>query len=100
MALALSYAPWLVPCLLLGSLAYMYDGLFLGLTEARALRNSMVFSTLAVFLPAALLALWLGHNHLLWGSLALFMLARAATLWGAMRGLLDRFAGWRAVKAG
>jgi MATE family multidrug resistance protein len=99
-SLAFVYAPWLVPCLLLGSLAYMYDGLFLGLTEARALRNSMMFSMLAVFLPAAMVALWLGHNHLLWASLALFMLARAATLWGAMHALLVRFAGWDAAGPG
>jgi MATE family multidrug resistance protein len=87
-ALGLTYAPWLWPTLLVGSLAYMYDGLFLGMTEGRKLRNSMLLSTLVVFLPAALLAVRAGDNHLLWASLALFMLARAATLWLASRRVL------------
>ena len=78
--LAARYAPWLIPTLLFGALAYMYDGLFLGLTEGRALRNSMLISTLAFFLPAALLALWTGNNHVLWASHVLFNAARAGTL--------------------
>lgn len=89
--LALTYAPWLIPTLLLGSLAYMYDGLFLGLTEGRRLRNSMLFSTAVIFTPLALLALHLENNHLLWAALAIFMAARTITLWAYMRGLTKRF---------
>jgi len=80
---ALRYLPWLAPVLLFGALAYIYDGLFLGLTAGRALRNAMLLSTLGVFLPLAVLALHLESNHLLWASLAAFMLARTATLWRA-----------------
>ena len=80
---ALMYLPWLAPVLLFGSLAYIYDGLFLGLTAGRALRNAMLLSTLGVFLPLAALALHLESNHLLWASLAAFMLARTLTLWRA-----------------
>lgn len=80
---ALQYIPWLAPVLLFGSLAYIYDGLFLGLTAGQALRNAMLLSTLGVFLPLAALALHFENNHLLWASLAAFMLARAATLWKA-----------------
>ncbi len=85
---ALAAAPWLVPVLLAGAAAFIYDGLFLGLTAGRALRNAMLASTFAVFLPAALAALWLGSNPLLWLALSLFMLARAVTLGWASRGLL------------
>jgi MATE family multidrug resistance protein len=80
---ALQYLPWLAPVLLFGSLAYIYDGLFLGLTAGRALRNAMLLSTFAVFLPLAIVALIIDSNHLLWASMAAFMLARAATLWQA-----------------
>ena len=73
--------------LLFGSLAYMYDGLFLGLTEGRRLRNAMLVSTIAVFLPLCGAALWLRNNHVLWGAMAAFMAARAATLWRAERGI-------------
>lgn len=81
-------AVWLVPVLLAGSLAYVYDGLFLGLTAGRPLRNSMLVSTLLVFLPAAGIAMHLGSSPLLWLAMALFMAARAATLAWASRPLL------------
>ena len=90
--LSLRYAFWLIPVLVLGSLAYIYDGLFLGLTEGRTLRNSMLVSTLVVFLPAALLALRLGDNHLLWAAMVLFMAARTATLGLIYPGLLRNYA--------
>ena len=78
--LGLRYGPWLAPALLFGSLAYVYDGLFLGWTEGRTLRNAMLLSTLAVFVPAAWIALRLGNNDLLWAALGAFNLARATTL--------------------
>lgn len=84
-SIAASYGLWLLPVLAFGALAYMYDGLFLGLTAGRTLRNSMFVSTLAVFLPAAAFALHLDSNHLLWTSMLLFMIARAGTLWWAER---------------
>ena len=82
------YLPWLVPVLLFGSLAYMYDGLFLGLTEGRRLRNAMLISTFLVFVPLCWTALWMGSNHGLWASMALFMLARTLTLWATSRDVL------------
>ena len=93
-ALASRYALWLVPVLLVGALAFMYDGLFLGLTEGRLLRNSMLISTGLGFLPLALLALYLENNHLLWGALALFMAVRTLTLRLAERTLMQSFARW------
>lgn len=84
---ALQYLPWLAPVLLFGSLAHMYDGLFLGLTAGRALRNAVLISTFVVFLPTAALALRIENNHLLWASLAAFMLARTVTLWRAVASL-------------
>jgi MATE family multidrug resistance protein len=92
-AAAAAYAPWLLPVLLFGSLAYMYDGLFLGLTEGRRLRNAMLVSTFAVFLPACGLALWQQSNPLLWLALTLFMAARTATLWAASRAVLAEVEG-------
>jgi MATE family multidrug resistance protein len=87
-AASAEYAPWLVPVLLFGSLAYMYDGLFLGLTEGRRLRNAMLLSTIGGFLPLCAAAVWLGNNHLLWAAMAAYMAARTATLWRAERAVL------------
>jgi MATE family multidrug resistance protein len=78
---------WLAPVVLLGALAFVWDGLFLGLTAGRALRNSMLLS-LAVFLPVAALALAAESNALLWLAMVLFMVTRAATLGWASRALL------------
>jgi MATE family multidrug resistance protein len=85
--MALRYLPWLAPLLLFGAMAYIFDGLFLGLTAGRTLRNAMLFSTLGVFLPIAALALHLDSNHLLWASMVAFMLARTVTLWRASASL-------------
>lgn len=88
---AIEHGLWLIPTLLLGSVAFIYDGYFLGLTRGRPLRNTMVISTLAVFLPLALLALRRESNHLLWLAMAAFMLARAASLgWLARRSAAPR----------
>jgi len=82
-----TFAPWLWPVLVLGAVAFVYDGLFLGLTAGRALRNTMLLSSLGVFLPLAMWAVVHDSNHLLWLSMAAFMAARAGTLgWAARSG--------------
>lgn len=85
---AARFAPWLVPVVGIGAAAYMYDGIFLGLTEGRRLRNSMLVSTVAVFLPVAAAAVALRSNDLLWASLAAFMVARVGTLGAAARRII------------
>ena len=83
-----AYVYWLIPCLAIGAVGYMYDGLFLGWTRPRTLLVSMSISVFAVYLPLAGLSVWRGDNHWLWASMALFMLARAATLAVAARRFL------------
>jgi MATE family multidrug resistance protein len=90
-AVCVRYAPWLIPTLLFGALAFIYDGVFLGLTRGRTLRNAMIFCTLAVFLPLAWIGVRVESNHVLWAAMALFMLARAATLWAASIGFTRAF---------
>jgi multidrug resistance protein, MATE family len=74
------YTLWLLPVMGFGSIAYLLDGYFLGLTEGRILRDSSAIATLIGFLPLALVA-WQFHNtSLLWLALSLFMAVRAITL--------------------
>lgn len=75
-----SYVGWLLPVLGFGSIAYMLDGYFLGLTEGRILRNAAIISALVGFAPVALLAWRLQNAQLLWLALSLFMVGRAVTL--------------------
>jgi MATE family multidrug resistance protein len=89
---AVSYAPWLIPVVGIGAAAYMYDGIFLGLTEGRRLRNSMILSTVGVFIPIAIAAVALHSNHVLWAALAAFMAARVVTLAIASRRIIPAVA--------
>ena len=75
-----NYTWWLFPILGFGSLAYMLDGYFLGLTAGKILRQSTVIAALVGFAPMAIAA-WYGQtNHLLWLALALFMATRSIAL--------------------
>jgi multidrug resistance protein, MATE family len=74
------YVIWLLPVLGFGSIAYLLDGYFLGLTSGRILRNAAITALLVGFAPMAAIAFYYRSNHLLWLSLALFMGVRVITL--------------------
>lgn len=74
------YVWWLLPVLGFGSIAYMLDGYFLGLTEGRILRSSSVTAALVGFAPVAVVAWQFRSSQMLWLALSLFMAARAVTL--------------------
>lgn len=75
------YCLWLFPVMLLGSVAYIWDGVFLGLSEGKKLRNCMLISAAVAFFPLAVYASHGGFVHLLWLSMTLFMGLRSLTLW-------------------
>ncbi|WP_269456110.1 guanitoxin biosynthesis MATE family efflux transporter GntT [Nostoc sp. NIES-3756] len=85
-----SYIPWLLPVLGFGSIAYALDGYFLGLTQGRILRQSMLIATTIGFIPSAMTAWYFHNSHLLWLSMALFMAARAITLALYLPGTLNK----------
>ncbi|WP_353258710.1 MATE family efflux transporter [Prochlorothrix hollandica] len=71
---------WLVPVLVIGSLAYVLDGYWLGLTEGSLLRRSALWASGLGFAPLALVA-GLSHSiQILWGALVGFMVVRSLTL--------------------
>ena len=74
------YVLWLLPVLGFGSLAYMFDGYFLGLTEGRILRQATLQAVLLGFMPIAIVAWYRHNNHWLWFALTLFMAVRALAL--------------------
>ncbi|BCH27249.1 MATE family efflux transporter [Mesorhizobium sp. L-8-3] len=78
-AAAGTYLPWAAFTAVSGVLAFEMDGVFIGATWSRDMRNMMLLS-FAVFL-AALLTLGAAFgNHGLWGALHLFLLVRGASL--------------------
>ena len=75
-----NYVWWLFPILGFGSIAYMLDGYFLGLTAGKILRQSTLIAAIVGFTPMAIAAWHWQLNHLLWLALTLFMAARSLTL--------------------
>ncbi len=72
---ALRYLPWIVVSPLVSVWSFLYDGVFVGATRAREMRDIMVVSAFLVFLPAFWLLQPLG-NHGLWLAFLLFMASR------------------------
>ncbi|MGF1589219.1 MAG: guanitoxin biosynthesis MATE family efflux transporter GntT [Pleurocapsa sp.] len=71
---------WLFPILGFGSIAYMLDGYFIGLTAGKVLRQSTLVAALLGFAPSAIAAWYWQTNYLLWLALTLFMATRSVTL--------------------
>ena len=60
--------------------AFLWDGVYIGATAARAICNTMLISSLGVFLPATLLLMPPFANHGLWFAFLLFMVARGLSM--------------------
>jgi len=87
--LARTYLPWLILAPLVGCWAYLFDGVFVGATLTRQMRDTMLFAACVVYLPAWWLLQPLG-NHGLWLSFTLFNGARGAAQWWVLRRLVRR----------
>jgi MATE family multidrug resistance protein len=74
-ATAMVYLPWLIASPLISVWCFLYDGVYVGMTRAREMRNIMVVSTFCVFLPLWFVSQPLG-NHGLWFALMGFMASR------------------------
>ncbi|KRP58290.1 MATE family efflux transporter [Pseudomonas trivialis] len=85
------YLPYLAVLPLIAVWSYVLDGLFIGATRAREMRNGMLLTVL-ILLPIAWLLQGCG-NHGLWISFLLFMAVRSLTLW-AIAWRLNRQGRW------
>lgn len=74
--LALDYLPWLIIAPLINSFAFIWDGIYIGSTATKQMRNSMILATFFIFFPAfALFKNGLG-NHGIWLAFSIFMFSR------------------------
>ncbi len=95
--LALAYMPYLAALPLIAVWSYLLDGLFIGATRAREMRNGMLLA-LAIALPLGWLLQGLG-NHGLWLAFLAFMLSRGICLGLIARGLQRRQAWFKLAGA-
>nr|WP_299243592.1 MATE family efflux transporter [uncultured Halomonas sp.] len=81
---AAEFMPWMILMPALAVWSYLLDGVFIGATATREMRNS-IFVGLAVYLPLWWLTQNIGAgmgNHGLWLAFTTFMLVRSLTLGG------------------
>lgn len=71
---------WTILAPLVNSICFIWDGVYIGATATSAMRNSMLFATLLVFIPVYYLTCEEVGVHALWLSMLAFMVARGITL--------------------
>lgn len=72
---ATQYLGWVVLLPLLAHWSYLFDGLFIGLSESALMRNTMAIAALVFYVPSLWLTLSWGNDGL-WFALCCFMFGR------------------------
>lgn len=78
-AQARSFLPWMVVAPIVGFGSWVLDGVFIGATRTRDMRNMMLLSGL-IYAAACVVFLPLWGNHGLWAALLVSYVARGVTL--------------------
>jgi len=73
--IAMEYTVWLVMFPILSVIPFVWDGVYIGLTSSKAMRNTMLLSTI-IFIASYYLLVNVWSNHGLWLAMILFVLAR------------------------
>ena len=76
---AIEYLPWMIISPIVSVWSFLYDGVFVGATRSKDMRNAMLGSLFLVFLPSWYFLQPLG-NHGLWLTFTLFMISRGVTM--------------------
>lgn len=79
-AQAYHYYFWMVFIPLSTFAAFIWDGIYVGVTAAKAMRNTMIIAVLGVFFPAYFVFTGFLDNHGIWLAFHLFMLARGISM--------------------
>ena len=79
--LAYDYKWWIVLLPVASGAAFIWDGIYIGVTASRAMRNTMIVASLIIFLPSYYFTIDAFGNHALWFSLNIFMMSRGVLMW-------------------
>ncbi len=70
------FLPWVIILPLISFTSYIWDGIYVGATASKGMRNALLISTFGLFLPAYLFLFPFLGNHAIWLSMTLFMFGR------------------------
>ena len=79
---------WILP--LVSFASFIWDGVFVGMTASKEMRNTMLFSSILIFFPSFYLLSDIYGNHALWGALLLFLFSRGLTQTIIFRNILKK----------
>ena len=74
------YFIWIILVPIISFTAFLWDGIFIGATAGKEMRNSMLIATALVFFPAYLLLSPILGNHGLWLAFIIYMAARSVLM--------------------
>ena len=88
--LSSNYSIWLIIMPFIASFCYQFDGIFIGVSQTKELRNAMIFSVTSFLILSIILTKYY-FNTGVWISLCIFMILRALSLYYYMRRIYLRF---------
>ena len=80
---------WVVIIPPIASFCYQLDGIFIGASQTKEIRNAMIVSTVIFILISIFLTRYLG-NHGIWFSLLIFMILRSLSLQFYIKNILKK----------
>ena len=88
--LSSSFVIWLIILPFIASFCYQFDGIFIGASQTKELRNAMMFSVFCYLIISIVLTKYY-LNTGVWISLCLFMIFRAMSLFYYLKNIISRF---------
>jgi len=77
---SLPFVWWLIAMPIPNTIAFIWDGVYIGLTSTKAMRNTMFVATFLFFVPSYYLLHPSLGNHALWLSMIILMIVRGISL--------------------
>ncbi len=87
--ISFSYSYWAIIIPFAASFCFLFDGIFIGASQTRELRNAMIISV-AIYIVVSFFLIASFGNTGLWLSLCIFFIARALTLFSYMGRIYQR----------
>ena len=84
------HAFWIIILPPIASFCYQLDGIFIGTSQTREMRNAMLISVMSFIVISIYLTKYFG-NHGLWVSLIIFMVLRSLTLKYFLNRIINKF---------